>query len=456
MVLALRGSHGLENVRTIIVYGSANLRPGPDRLKAIPAEGSRPEYLIMRRSVDANLADKFIQDAINGSVTPPSTAEPVRYRLEGWWEGLLPRGTLAGIHGPSISSSIWRRRRQPALPGLSGTSLTMSTVASLASRLPVLDEADWTLLDPRNDVSSFEALEEFYPVPVWVHVTHRGGFLSAIVSDPQGWLPALGGGNLRVEGYRFGLRQSAFMMAVPKAGTYNIPLHDPAAETLLEARGIALDVSGGSFIGVTSVVPPISGGNLSSVPELTRIAERWHDRQRERLDIVLDPRYRGTDPRQTAGAALERLLRSVIDPLRSTTVDIMDPYAVPTWLLRRLAGLLPRGSTIRIISGDGSYDVDFPSVERSGGVGVRRYAPPPGIPLHDRFLRIGGHLWSVGASFNHLGYPLSAVLEVRDPVIFGQISSAVDVCLANISNPTPARPQTWCDVIRDWWRCLSS
>lgn len=278
MVLATRGTAGWENLHTIVVYGSARLRPGPDRFRTIKAEGLRPEYFITRQTVDRGVANKFIEDAIKGSATPPSTAEPVRYRLEAWWEGLLPRGTLSGTHGPSISSSIWRRRRQPAIPGLLGSQLTMSNVASLVSRLPDLDEADWGLLDPRNDVSSFESLDELYPVPVRVHVTHRGSSLSAVVSDVDGWLPALGGGHLRVEGYRFGLRQSAVIMPIPKDGKYDIPLHDPGAETLLEAKGIALDVSGGWLVGVTAAVPPISGGDLSSVGELNRIAERWHDR----------------------------------------------------------------------------------------------------------------------------------------------------------------------------------
>jgi len=354
LVLATRGTAGWENLHTIVVYGSARLRPGPDRFRTIKAEGLRPEYFITRQTVDGGVANKFIEDAIKGSATPPSTAEPVRYRLEAWWEGLLPHEALSGTRGPSVSSSIWRRRRQPATPGLLGSPLTMSTVASLVSRLPNLDEADWALLDPRSDVSSFEALDELYPIPVRVRVTHRGISLSVVVSDADGWLPALGGANLRVEGYRFGLRQSASIMSIPSAGQYDIPLHDPSAETLLEANGIALDVSGGSFIGVTTVVPPISGGNLSSVVELNRVAERWHGPERDRLDIVLDPRYRGTDPAQTGRTALERLLRSMAVPLKSTSVDIMDPYGVPTTMLRMVAESLPRGSTIRLVSRDNS------------------------------------------------------------------------------------------------------
>ena len=456
MVLATRGSTGLENVRTIVVYGSDRLRPGRDRSRKIEAEGSHPEFFITRQTVDGQVADTYVKNAIEGSATPPSTAEPVQYRLEAWWEGLLSRGDLSGTRGPSISSSIWRRRCQPAIPRLFGSPLSMSTVASLVSRLPVLDEADWALLDPRSDVSSFESLDELYPVPVRVQVSHRGSFLSAVISDMQGWLPTLGGGNLRVEGYRFGLRQSAFTMSIPAAGKYDIPLHDPAAETLLEVKGIALDVSGGSFIGATAVVPPISGGDLSSVAELGRIAERWQDRIRERLDIVLDPRYRGTDPEQTARTALERLLRSVTVPLKSTSVDIMDPYAVPTTMLRTVADSLPRGSTIRIISFDESFDADFPAVALSTGVSVARYAPPPGIPLHDRFLRVGGHLWSVGTSFNHLGYVLSAILEVRDPVTLGEISSALEACLAGAPNPPPARARRWRESICNWWRRKSS
>jgi hypothetical protein len=452
IVLARRASAGLENVRSIVVYGSSQLRPGPDRLQAIPAKGIHPEYLIVRRTVDAGLADKFIAEAIKGLAAPPSTAQPVRYRLEGWWEGLLPRGPLSGPPGPSASSSIWRRRRQPAIPGLLGTPVTMSTVASLVSRLPVLDEADWTLLDPRNDVSSFEALDELYPIPVWVHVTHRGSFMSAVVSDPQGWLPALGGGNLRVEGHRFGLRQSAFMMPIPKAGTYDIPLHDPAAETLLEAKGIALDMSGGWFVGVEAVVPPISGGDLSSVYELNRTAERWHGRARERLDVVFDPRRRGENPEPVARAALQHMLRSVAVPPKPASVDVMDPYDVPTAVLRAMAEVLPRGSTIRIIGGTGSFDADFPTVALSTGVSVSRYTPVPGISPHDRFLRIDGRLWSMGTSFNSVGHDFHAILEVRDPVTFGEIASVLDACLAASPTPPQVRSRSWCDIIRRWWR----
>jgi hypothetical protein len=176
----------------------------------------------------------------------------------------------------------------------------------------------------------------------------------------------------------------------------------------------------------------------------------------ERLDIVLDPRRRGTDPDQTARAALERLLRSVTVPLRSTFVDIMDPYGVPTRMLRRLAELLPRGSMIRIISGDPSFDADFPAVGLSTGVSVARYTPPAEIPLHDRFLRVGDHLWSLGASLNHLGHDFSAILEVRDPVTVGEIASALDACLAGTPNQRCPRSLTWCEIIRDWWKWVSS
>jgi hypothetical protein len=177
---------------------------------------------------------------------------------------------------------------------------------------------------------------------------------------------------------------------------------------------------------------------------------------RERFDIVLDPRHRGTDPEQTARAALERLLRSVTVPLRSTLVDIMDPYGVPTRMLRRVAELLPRGSSIRIISGDASFDADFPTVALSTGVSVARYTPPLEIPLHDRFLRVGNYLWSLGASLNHLGHDFSAILEVRDPVTVGEIASALDACLAGTPNQRSPRSRTWCEVIRDWWHRVSS
>ena len=454
LVLATRTSVGLENLRTIVVYGSTRLRPGPDRFRTIKAEGSRPEYFITRQTVDGCVADTFIQNAVKGSATPPSTTEPVRYRLEAWWEGLLPREALSGAHGPSISSSIWRRRRQPAIPGFLDSPLTMSTVDFLVSRLPVLDEADWALLDPRNDVSSFEALDELYPIPVRVEVTHRGSFLSAVVSDVDGWLPALGGGNLRVEGYRFGLRQSASIIPIPKAGCYDIPLYDPAAETLLEANGIALDVSGGWFVGVTAVVPPISAGDLSSVDELNRIAERWHKREGERLDKVFDPRSRETNWENAARTALQRLLRSVTSPLKPTSLDIMDPYDVPTATLRAMAEVLPRGSTIRIIGGNGGFDADFPAVALSTGVSVRRYTSLSGIRLHDRFLRVDNHLWSVGTSFNSVGHDFSAILEVRDPVTFGEIASVLDAFLAG--NPSQVRSRPWRDVIRRWWRRVSS
>lgn len=87
---------------------------------------------------------------------------------------------------------------------------------------------------------------------------------------------------------------------------------------------------------------------------------------------------------------------------------------------------------------------------------VARYAPPPEIPLHDRFLRVGEHLWSVGTSFNRLGHDLSVILEVRDPVTLGEISSALEACLAGTPNPPRARSKTWREAICDWWHPVSS
>jgi hypothetical protein len=126
-----------------------------------------------------------------------------------------------------------------------------------------------------DDVTSFEALDEYYVMPVRVRTRHLGSLIQATVTDPEGRLPLLGGGKLRLDRRRFGLRQSDVTRAIEREGTYYIAVSEPAAETTLEADGVLLDVSGGYFIDVTQSVPPISGGVLPDFDNLKRVTTAW-------------------------------------------------------------------------------------------------------------------------------------------------------------------------------------
>jgi hypothetical protein len=429
LVLAARNGTALENLRTIVVFGSSRLRPGPDRTVIVDAKGDQPECRLIRRTVDAAEAEAFSAQARGGTATPPTSAEVITYRLESWWEGLLPRNSLAGGRSPSSTLSVWRRRRQPTKPGMFGTELSKGTVRNLLSRVPALTEVDWELLNLRDDVAAFEALDEYYLIPVRIEARHRSSSIDVEVADPDGWLPAMNGGTLRTEGYRFGLRQTASTIQVQGAGHYVVPLNEPSTETVLEADGIALDVSGGWFIGAPQNVAPISGGILPDVLALSALADEWVRRDRERRDVVLDPRARGTDPAASGRDAMRQVLSGLVGGIAPVSVDLVDPFHVTAEVLRTIATTVPYGSTIRLVCGEANDDADFAAVRRDTGVAVERYRAPDRIPQHDRFLRIGGRLWSIGTSFNHLGHCFSAILEVRDPVTFGEIGAVIDACL---------------------------
>jgi len=98
--------------------------------------------------------------------------------------------------------------------------------------------------------------------------------------------------------------------------------------------------------------------------------------------------------------------------------------------------MLPQGSRIRLVCGEGSDDANFAAVASETGVAIERYKPPVSIPQHDRFLRLRERLWSVGSSLNHLGYNFSAIIDVRDPVTFGEIASVMDACISGIPEAT--------------------
>jgi hypothetical protein len=435
VAFAANSDDGFVNLRTAIVYGSARLRPGPDRTQTVSANANAPEHLLIRRTVDASDADSFITAARTGVAQPPSSSYSIRYRLEAFWEGMLPRAGLTARGGPSQTVSTWRRRRQPQGPGLFGQTLVASSIARLMDRLPTLSEADWGLVDLRSQISALESLDELYPIPVKVRLRHQGDNLSAEIVDPDRWLPSVGGANLVVEGYRFGMRQSLAVIQAPEAGTYPIPMHDPAVEALLESQGIALDATGGWFVGATQSIPPISGGTLPDIAELTRLEETWSARSTQWSDAVLGPQARGADPTLTAQLALQRLIRSAIG-MNRVTVDVVDPYAVPTTWLRIIAESIPQQSTVRIICGEDRFDADLPALGAQTRTRFERHTNPASIPLHDRFLRLGNRMWAVGTSFNNLGSAFSSILEIRDPVTFTTIAGIIDACLQGSPSAT--------------------
>ncbi len=435
LALAAKSDDGLVNLRTAVVYGSARLRPGPGPdANEVSANANAPEHLLIRRTVDASDADSFIAAARAGVAQAPSSSYSIGYRLEAFWEGMLPRPGLTARDGPSQTVSTWRRRRQPQNPGLFGQTLVASNITNLINRLPVLAEADWGPVDLRSQISALESLDELYPIPVKVHLKHQGDNLSAEIVDPDRWLQSLGGANLIVEGYRFGMRQSLAVLEAPEAGTYPIPMHDPAVEALLESQGIALDITGGWFIGATQSIPPISGGTLPDIVELARLEETWSTRSSQWSDAVLDPQSRGADATLTARLALQRLIRSATG-MNRVTVDIVDPYAVPATWLRIIAEAIPQQSTVRIVCGDDRFDADLPALGTQTNTRFERHKNPTSIPLHDRFLRLGNRMWAVGTSFNNLGWDFSSILEIRDPVTFTTIAGIIDACSAGRWSP---------------------
>jgi hypothetical protein len=429
LVLAARGPSMLQNVRTIVVYGTDRLLPGADRSTLIRAQGDRPEYLLLRASVSAAEADAFVAYAQTGSVTVPGTSVDVAYRLESWWEGLLPRATLDGTHssGPSGTLSVWRRRRQPTIPGLLGEPLTTATLFALLAKTPQDLDADFALLEMRDDVTSFEALDQYFLVPARAGSKHRGSHISVTVIDPEAWLPTFGSATIRIDGRRFGLRQSARTRQITGAGTYEIPVSESAAETALEADGILLDVSGGYFIGVPPSVPPISGGPMPDLVGLEQVKAAWLARNDAYFDLVVDPRARSADPAADGRDKMRRLVsrHGASGPI---TIDVVDPYAFDSAMLTVVASALPRGSTIRIVCAVSDMDALFPGILQSTSVHVERYAAST-IPQHDRFLRMQGAVWSIGISLNQLGRCFSAILEVRDSRTVVALSDIIDACV---------------------------
>jgi hypothetical protein len=422
----------LHNVRTIVVYGTDRLMPGRDRTKSIPAQGACPEYLLIRSSISAADADAFVTNAQSGLATVPGTDVDVAYRLECWWEGLLPRGTLDGTSasGPSGTMSVWRRRRQSTVPELLGEPLTKAALFALVAKTPEDFDADFALLDMRDDVTSFEALDQYFPIPVRAGSKHRGSHITVTVTDPENWLRTFAAATIRVDGRRFGLRQSARTQQITGAGIYEIPVSESSAETALEADSILLDVSGGYFIGVPPSVPPISGGALPDLAALEQVKSAWHARDDAYFDLVVDPRAQTADPSADGRDMMRRLIsrHGASSPIM---VDVVDPYVFEAAMLTVIATSLPRGSRIRIVCGASDMDVLFPGVLRSTGVYVERYAAPT-ISQHDRFLRMQGEVWSLGISLNRLGYCFSAILQLRDSRTVVALSDIIDACLVGL------------------------
>jgi len=288
-------------------------------------------------------------------------------------------------------------------------------------------DADFALLDMRDDVAAFEALDQYFVVPVHARAKHRGSHITVTVSDPQGWLSSFTAATIRVDGRRFGLRQSASTLPISGAGTYDIPIYESAAETALEADGILLDVSGGEFIGVSQSVPPISGGKMPDLLALERVKAAWLARDDAYFDLVVDPRTRSADPEADGRDAMRRLVsrHGAAGPI---SVDVVDMYSFPLAMLNVIASALPRGSTIRIVCGESKADAHFAGVLQTTGVRVERYAAP-GIPQHDRFLRMEGQVWSLGISLNQMGKCFSSILQVRDSRTVVAISRIIDACL---------------------------
>jgi hypothetical protein len=421
LILAARTRGAFQNVRTVVSFGSSRLRPGPDREVRILAAHPCPAYILIRRLVSAATVDAYIADAIAGVASPPNSSCRIGYRLESWWEGLLPRGAANGETSPSGTLSVWRRRRQPTTPSMFGKDLSRANVAYLLDRVPHLDDddADWALLDVHGDVAAFQALDEYYPIPVRIDASHRSNFIEATVEDPQGWLPQFGGGTLRIEGFRFGLRQTSTSLPVPSANIYQISICEPTTQMVLEVNGVVLDGVDGGFIGVSDTAPPVTGGLLPNVFELTAIANSWRKRDRDRADVIVDPRKDGGDGKAYGHEIIRTHVSRFVGTERAV-IDLLDSWFVPKDMLLAVAGALPYGSTLRVVCNSPLVDAEFASVESATGVRIERYHVAI-VTLHDRFLRIGDRLWSLGTSLNQLGEALAVILEIRDPVVVGEL-----------------------------------
>lgn len=128
-------------------------------------------------------------------------------------------------------------------------------------RIPQIDVADWALLDVHDDVASLQALDEYYPIPVRFDARHRSDYIDVNVIDPQSWLAEMGPATLRVDGSRFGLRQSSRSLPIAAAGKYTVMTAEPTTEMVLEVDGVALDVIEAGYLGVSHQAPPVTGGH---------------------------------------------------------------------------------------------------------------------------------------------------------------------------------------------------
>jgi hypothetical protein len=292
LVLAARHDGRFENVRTVALYGSHRLNVAPDRVRIIPSARTVPEVLLCRRLMTATDMDAFISQAQSGSATLPSSAHTVSYRIDSWWEGFLAPSTREGHESPSGTTSIWRRRRQTHTPTVAGVVVDRTSLLGILEKLPVIDDVDWSLVDPRGDVSALDGLDELYPGQVSLQMRHQGTHLVATVEDRDSLLTGFGSATIRAEGRRFMLRQRAVSVDVSGPGTYTVPLIEPYTDVTLEADGIPLDAFSGTYFGITQSVPPMSGGSLPNVYALMEMRRRFEESAASSGDVVVDHRKR--------------------------------------------------------------------------------------------------------------------------------------------------------------------
>lgn len=433
LVLAARHDGRFENVRTVALYGSHRLNVAPDRVRIIPSARTVPEVLLCRRLLTASDMDAFISRAQSGSATLPSSAHTVNYRIDSWWEGFLAPSTREGHESPSGTTSIWRRRRQAHTPTVAGVVVDRTSLLGILEKLPAIDDVDWSLVDPRGDVSALDGLDELYPGQVRLQMRHQGTHLVATVEDPDSWLTGFASATIRVEGRRFTLRQRAVSVDVSGRGTYTVPLSEPYTDVTLEADGIPLDAFSGTYVGVTQSVPPMSGGSLPNVYSLTKMRLHFEESSASSEDVVIDHRKRDD---AWVSSQLRRVVSVAGANASAPGVDILDKYEVTAKSLRALAGPLAAGSLIRIGCNGSNADSDFRSVESATGVRVERYRLPSGLALHDRYMRVGSSIWIVGASFNNLGANFATIVAIRELLTLRQIADLFDECLTGAPEAT--------------------
>jgi len=424
LVLAVRHKGVLENVRTVVLFGTGRLRVQPDKTVVDRPKTSR--ILLYRHMIENSAdADAFVAAARSGTVNLPSSPFYVKYRLDSWWEGFLPQSSTDGSEGPSGTVSVWRRRRQATTPMVLGKPVTRTTIVSILEALPETSEYDWALLDPSADASALDGLDELYPIPVSLGINHQGNALNAVVTDPDGWLPQFKNASIRVDGWRFDLRQRSATIAIPGPGNYSIALHEPFTEGTLEAEGIPLDSFAVTYFGITQSVPPISGGSLPSVYDLAALAKRVRESKDKKGLFITDSSARGGAP---IASDVQDLIAAKVSKHAPTTVDVIDTYVVDATAIRMIAGALPKGSVIRVACNKPSADGDFPALEVATGVRILRYKIPGSHMVHDRFMRIGDTVWLSGGSFKDLGQRYSVIAELTDLTVAHMVSAMFDLC----------------------------